>query len=239
MNAAQDLFDSLHHDFCLAGATGRISFALKDFTITVEQNNVVGNTIEEWLSKWMTSRGILHRHNDQQAAPDFWLDPSDLESNWLEVKSFYQSPGFDVAAFRSFVNQVIDQPWKLHSQFLLIKYSSKNGLITIERFWLKNLWEICCTSATWPLKVQYKNKVIFNIRPATWYADDPTFHPFYSLEHFLAALEETIYRYRDTRTTIAETWSERLCASYYRKYGVSLVIPRWNDKKHIYLPPKQ
>ena len=94
MNAAQNLFDSLHHDFCLAGATGRISFALNDFTITVEQNNVVGNTIEEWLSKWMTSRGILHRHNDQQAAPDFWLDPSDLESNWLEVKSFYQHPNY-------------------------------------------------------------------------------------------------------------------------------------------------
>ena len=98
------------------------------------------------------------------------LRKHNLESNWLEIKSFTGSPNFDIAAFRSFINLVIEKPWKLHSKHLLIKYKMENGVVEIERIWLKNLWEICSTSGTWPVKVQYKNKVIVNIRPAIWYS---------------------------------------------------------------------
>lgn len=90
-------------------------FNLKDYGITVEQNNVVGNILEEWLGKWMTSNGITHRHNERQSSPDFWLNPDNLETDWLEVKPFTGSPNFDIAAFRSFINLVISKPWKLHS----------------------------------------------------------------------------------------------------------------------------
>ena len=55
------------------------------------------------------------------------------------------------------------------------------------------------------------------------------FKPFESLEDFLAAMEETIYQYPDTRVTIALHWKDRLIESYERHYGVHLNIPRWND----------
>ena len=157
------------------------------------------------------------------------LRKHNLESNWLEIKSFTGSPNFDIAAFRSFINLVIEKPWKLHSKHLLIKYKMENGVVEIERIWLKNLWEICSTSGTWPVKVQYKNKVIVNIRPAVWYSERIDFKPFESLEDFLAAIEETIYQYPDTRVTIALHWKERLIESYQRHYGVRLNITRWND----------
>lgn len=237
MQAAEKLFELLQKEFGIEGAVGCITFGLNGFSITVEQNNVVGNILEEWLAKWMTNKGIVHLHNQKQAAPDFWLNPDNLLEEWLEVKSFTGAPNFDVAAFRSFINLIVEQPWKLHSKYLLIKYRSEHGVVTIERCWLKSLWEICSTSGKWPLKVQYKNNVIVNIRPSVWYSERSEFPSFASLEDFLAALEETIYRYHDTRATIAETWSERLCASYKAHYGVSLTIPRWNDIKHKYVLP--
>lgn len=238
MNATDTLYKTLQKEFGFEGSTGSIKFNLNDFHITVEQNNVVGNILEEWLDKWMTSKNIVHIHNEKQASPDFWLNPNNLEEDWLEVKSFTGSPNFDIAAFRSFINLVIEKPWKLHSKHLLIKYKSEHGVVTIEEFWMKNLWEICSTSSVWPIKVQYKNKVIVNIRPSTWYSENSDYPSFESLEDFLAALEETIYRYHDTRSSIAEHWSERLCKSYKAHYGRELSIPRWNDIKSKYIKEK-
>ena len=235
MNTTDYLYKALQEDFGFEGATGSITFNLKDYEITVEQKNVVGNILEEWIDKWMTHKGIVHIHNERQSSPDFWLNPDDLNADWLEVKSFTGSPNFDVAAFRSFINLIIEKPWKLYSKHLLIKYKSENGIVTIENFWLKNLWEICSTSSVWPIKVQYKNKVIVNIRPSVWYSESADYKPFDCLEDFLAALEETIYRYHDTRTTIAEHWSEKLCKSYKAHYGKALNIPRWNDIKSKYI----
>ena len=183
---------------------------------------IVTELISQWVEDWLKKYGIDYALND-------------LTSDWLEIKSFTGSPNFDVAAFRSFINLVIEKPWKLHSKHLLIKYKMEDGVVTVEQFWLKNLWEICSTSSTWPVKVQYKNKVIFNIRPSVWYSDRADFSPFESLEDFLAALEETIYQYPDTRTTIALHWKEKLMKSYQNHYGRTLNIPRWYDIKHKYV----
>ena len=183
---------------------------------------IVTELISQWVEDWLKKYGIDYALND-------------LTSDWLEIKSFTGSPNFDVVAFRSFINLVIEKPWKLHSKHLLIKYKMEDGVVTVEQFWLKNLWEICSTSSTWPVKVQYKNKVIFNIRPSVWYSDRADFSPFESLEDFLAALEETIYQYPDTRTTIALHWKEKLMKSYQNHYGRTLNIPRWYDIKHKYV----
>lgn len=183
---------------------------------------IVTELISQWVEDWLKKYGIVYALND-------------LTSDWLEIKSFTGSPNFDVVAFRSFINLVIEKPWKLHSKYLLIKYKMEDGVVTVEQFWLKNLWEICSTSSTWPVKVQYKNKVIVNIRPSVWYSDRADFSPFESLEDFLAALEETIYQYPDTRTTIALHWKEKLMKSYQNHYGRTLNIPRWYDIKHKYV----
>lgn len=229
MEASENLFNALVANFGIKEATGRIKFNLRDFDITVEQNNIVGNILEEWLDKWMTANSIVHIHNNKQSSPDFWLNPENMETEWLEVKSFTGSPNFDIGSFRSFINLVIEKPWKLHSKYLLIKYKMKNGLVEIENIWLKNLWEICSTSSTWPVKVQYKNNVIVNIRPTPWYSQHTEFKPFESLEDFLAAMDETIYLYPDTRVTIALHWKDNLIRSYEKHYGKRLEIPRWSD----------
>ena len=54
MEASEKLYKALLEDFGIEGAQGTIKFNLRDFMITVEQNNIVGNVLEEWLDKWMT-----------------------------------------------------------------------------------------------------------------------------------------------------------------------------------------
>lgn len=85
----------------------------------------------------------------------------------------------------------------------------------------------------WPLKVQYKNNVIVNIRPTPWYSGKSDYPPFECLEDFLSALEETVYRYHDTHH-LADSWQGRLLDSYKKFYGVSLYIPRWMYIKDKY-----
>ena len=92
---------------------------------------------------------------------------------------------------------------------------------------------LSCTSERFPIKVQYKNGVIVNIRPAVWYSDKTDYPVFECLEDFLAALEQTIYKYHDTNK-LAENWAERLQKSYKSFYGIELNIPRWNDVKSKY-----
>lgn len=233
MSKANEIFDQLKNDFGFNGASGSVQFSLKDFNITVDQNNIIGNILEEWIAKWLDSKGIPNIHNLKQESPDFWLNPNNLSEDWLEIKSFTGSPNFDIAAFRSFINLIIEKPYKLQSQYLLIKYKMENGVVTIEDFWLKKVWEISCTSSKFPLKVQYKNKTIVNIRPATWYSEKAEYPVFECLEDFLSALEQTIYKYHETNY-LAETWSEKLVSSYNKFYGVRLNIPRWNDIKIRY-----
>ena len=70
---------------------------------------IVTELISQWVEDWLKNYGIDYALND-------------LTSDWLKIKSFTGSPNFDVAAFRSFINLVIEKPWKLHSKHLLIKY---------------------------------------------------------------------------------------------------------------------
>lgn len=123
---AEQVYKMLMDDFGFKDATGSITCSLKDYQITVEQNNVVGNILEEWLDKWMTTKGIPHIYNHKQASPDFWLNPDDLDNDWLEIKSFTGSPNFDIAAYMSFIKLIIEKPYKLQSSYLLIKRSSIN-----------------------------------------------------------------------------------------------------------------
>ena len=93
---------------------------------------------------------------------------------------------------------------------------------------------MCCSSSNRPIKVQEKKNVIYNIRPSVWYGNRSNFPTFETLEDFLAAIEQTIYDYSQTRP-IAEHWLANLKENYKKVYGVSLDVPRWYDVKEKYV----
>lgn len=233
--SAEQVYQALVEEFGIQNATGNIVFQLRDFGITVKQNNVVGNILEEWLAGWMESNHFANIHNTKQESPDFWLNPDDKKDGLLEVKCFTKNPNFDIANFLSYINEVRDKPYRLYSKYLLLKYRMEDdGLVVVEDCWLKNVWQICSTSKKRPIKVQEKKNVIYNIRPAVWYSKRYDFPPFDCLEDFLSAIEQTVYDYNGTRSTLAEGWCESLKNNYKAYYGKELIIPRWFDIKKKY-----
>lgn len=233
-------YDELVNNFKVNNASGNIQFNLKDFQIVVKQPNVVGNIIEEWLSDyWLEHKKYSVIHNLGQTAPDFWFDPENKEHELLEIKCFdylNRGPGFDIANFQSYIREIIDKPYRLHSKYLAIGYGMdiETGTVTIYQVWLKNVWEMCCASSNRPIKVQEKKNVIYNIRPSVWYGNRSSFPTFETLEDFLAAIEQTIYDYNQTRP-IAEHWLKNLKDNYEKFFGISLNVPRWYDIKDKYV----
>lgn len=111
--------------------------------IIVHQKDVVGNIIQEWLQGWFDNRGIEYAPSENtQMPPDFFLDPDDSTKNLLEVKAFNRnaSPGFDIADFRMYEEEIIDKPYMLHVDYLIFGYDmDENGIVTIKDLWLKKV----------------------------------------------------------------------------------------------------
>lgn len=142
----REIFRKLLEEDKLLEIEGQIKFFLGDVDIVVKQKDVVGNIIQEWLQGWMDKRGIEYALNDNtQMPPDFFLNPKDKTTDLLEVKAFNRSasPGFDIADFRMYEEEIIEKPYMLNVDYLIFGYTmSDDGIVTIKDLWLKKVWEI-------------------------------------------------------------------------------------------------
>ncbi|MDE5644851.1 MAG: NgoBV family restriction endonuclease [Muribaculaceae bacterium] len=219
---------------------GQIRFYLGDVNIIVRQKDVVGNIIQEWLEGWLKKNNIAFACNtNTQMPPDIFLNPDDHTKGLLEVKAFNYtaSPGFDIADFKAYAREILENPYMLHTKYIIFGYSmNPDGIVSIKDLWLKNVWEICRSMDGWPLNVQYKNKVIHKIRPAKWYGNRSRFPMFTSLEHYLSAIEETLFSYPDTHE-LSKGWRKKVKDAYKSFYGKDITIPRWEELALIYQPP--
>lgn len=223
---AQQLYDRLVNDYQLVGEQGGIKFQLKDLEITVKTKDSVGNLIQEWLKAWMVCEGFAFvEATNSQTFPDFLLNVSDPTRDLLEVKSFDwdRGSGFDLANFDSYCNSLLEFAYRLDADYLIFAYQMIEGQISIKHIWLKKIWDLACPSSTYPLKVQEKKNVIYNIRPATWYFERTVFKPFGSAEAFLKALNETRYQYPQTRHSNAH-WLRKVLKNYEQHTGVRLRV---------------
>ena len=230
---ALKVFEKLLDEDKLLEIEGQIKFFLGDVDIIVKQKDVVGNIIQEWLQGWMDKRGIKYVLNDNtQMPPDFFLNPDDKTSDLLEVKAFNRSasPGFDIADFRMYEEEIIEKPYMLNVDYLIFGYDmSDNGIVTIKDLWLKKVWEITRRMDGWSINLQVKQGVVHKIRPGVWYSDRPGNIPmFKSMEDFIAAIEEAVYQNPKTHESAA-TWKKNFIDSYRKFYGVKLDIPRWQE----------
>ena len=230
---ALKVFEKLLDEDKLLEIEGQIKFFLGDVDIIVKQKDVVGNIIQEWLQGWMDKRGIKYALNDNtQMPPDFFLNPDDKTSDLLEVKAFNRStsPGFDIADFRMYEEEIIEKPYMLNVDYLIFGYDmSDDGIVTIKDLWLKKVWEITRRMDGWSINLQVKQGVVHKIRPGVWYSDRPGNIPmFKSMEDFIAAIEEAVYQNPKTHESAA-TWKKNFIESYRKFYGVKLDIPRWQE----------
>lgn len=226
---AQQIYDKLINDEALVGKIGHITFSLNGLDVKINTKDTVGNLLQEWLEAWMVANDIVYIENpNRQTFPDFFLDPSNDKKGLLEVKTFDKDrgPGFDIANFDAYCNSLLTNAYRLDSDYLIFSYSMNNsGDITIENIWLKKIWDIAGGSGTYPLKVQEKKQIIYNIRPVTWFSSQSTYKPFNSKEEFLQALNETRYQYANTRAS-NNHWLQKVLKNYKEHTGVDLKVSR-------------
>ena len=230
---ALKVFEKLLDEDKLLEIEGQIKFFLGDVDIIVKQKDVVGNIIQEWLQGWMDKRGIEYALNDNtQMPPDFFLNPDDKTTDLLEVKAFNRSasPGFDIADFRMYEEEIIEKPYMLNVDYLIFGYDmSDDGVVTIKDLWLKKVWEITRRMDGWSINLLVKQGVVHKIRPGVWYSDRPGNIPMFKcIEDFIAAIEEAVYQNPKTHESAA-TWKKNFIDSYRKFYGVKLDIPRWQE----------
>lgn len=224
--SGKELHNKLVNEYKIIGEKGVINFSLKDLTISIETKDTVGNLLQEWLKAWMIKEIIEFEENpNSQVFPDFYLDTSDRKLGLLEVKSFDwdRGPGFDLANFDSYCNSLLTSAYRLNSDYLILAYQMKGSELTIKDVWIKKIWELACPSGTYPLKVQEKKSVIYNIRPSTWYSERTKYKPFNSLEEFLSALNETRYQYPQTRHGNGH-WLQNVLKNYEEHTGIKLQV---------------
>lgn len=230
---AEEIFKKLLHKDKILELKGQIKFFLGDVDIIVKQKDVVGNIIQEWLEGYLKKNKIEYAPNpNTQMPPDFFLNPNDETKNLLEVKAFNRSatPAFDIADFRMYEEEIIEKPYMLYVDYLIFGYDmSDDGIVTIKDLWLKKVWEITRRMEDWSINLQVKNNVVHKIRPGVWYSDKKVNYPmFRSLEDFLSAIEEAVYKNPKTHD-IAGNWRSDFLKSYEKFYGEKLNIPKWYE----------
>lgn len=239
---SKDIYKMLIDRDKILEQVGQIRFYLGNIDIIVKQKDVVGNIIQEWLEGWLKKNNVDYAPSENtQMPPDFFLDPDNRTEGLLEVKAFNinASPGFDIADFRMYVEEIVEKPYMLNVDYLIFGYEmDENGYVVIRQIWLKKVWEITRRMDKWPINLQVKQNVVHKIRPGVWYNKPKNYYIFRRLEDFIAAIEETVYRNPKTREN-AGTWQENFIESYEEYYGKKLDIPRWYDIEDSYLVVKE
>jgi type II restriction enzyme len=224
---AQQLFNKLVNTDQLVGKQGTINFDLNNFSIKIESKDIIGNVIQDWLKAWLTNEGVHFVLNtNTQKFPDIYLDTPTSKNGLLEIKTFdfKKSPNFDIANFDSYCSSVETDSYRIDSDYLILGYEMQGSNIFVRNIWLKKIWEIAGPSKKWPLKVQDKRNIIYNIRPTVWYSSRGKFKAFGTKELFLKALNDTRYQYPQTRFQNAH-WLNNVITNYHQHTGVTLVIP--------------
>ncbi len=175
---------------------GGTLFSIGDISIKVEGKDGLGGLIEEWFGVWAEKQGFnIKNPGSSQQFPDFFIGQ---DNSFLEIKTFdgTKSPNFDLANFESYCESVSNMPSRTDSDYLIFSYELIGSALTIKNIWLKKIWEITCSSKNYPLRIQQKKEVIYNIRPATWYSTRLTYTVFKSKQEFIEALFRTQKIYR-------------------------------------------
>ena len=154
-----------------------ISFGETDFIIY--NCNIIGDIMENIFFR-RTKDKINIEEGPKQRSPDFYVDKEKVDGiNELELKSFKDSPGFDIGNYGAFIEE-LNKDGGVYRKFFRTKYmifeyeekEIENGTVAvIKSFYYKSLWEILTYENKYPIPIQNKRGSWTNIRPGnnnTW-----------------------------------------------------------------------
>ena len=159
-------------------------------SIQINNPNLVGDLLEDVFFPFYKEACPDFEEGPKQESPDFHAQGKNFD---FEQKAFTGSPGFDISNFTSFVHQ-LSKPGGLEkkifkTKYLVYEYKMENDAFIIKDVWILNIWDLPVYDKTYPISVQVKKKMWYNIRPGAksgW--NDKTKTP----TKFLAKLIECI-----------------------------------------------
>lgn len=158
----------------LIGAEIRFNYELKLNDNNVHNNlinncNIIGDCMENILIPYLQKNIKTIERGPKQKSPDFWNRNRNYE--W-ELKTFKEKPGFDVSNYSSYINQLNQKGGvkrKLfRTQYLIFKYAFCGNYVKILDFKLCNIWNLLLYTGKYPISIQNKRGMWYNIRPCSY-----------------------------------------------------------------------
>ena len=145
--------------------------------------NVVGDIFEDVFYQIVRENLTDFEQGPKQASPDYYGDNKQFE---FELKTFTKQPGFDIGNFTSYISQLCEENGLfrkiLNTKYLIFEYMmDTNNVVTIKKFYYLNVWNLVSYTGKYPISMQVKKNMWYNIRPDSvknWNDSTKTFHVF-------------------------------------------------------------
>lgn len=147
----------------------RASF--RNATVPVTNPNLVGDLLEDIFFPFYKEVCPEFERGPKQEPPDFIG-----EEFQFEQKAFNGKASFDISNFTSLVHQM-SKPGGLEkkvfkTKYLVYEYDLEDDAFIIKNFWLLNIWQLPAYDKKYPICMQMKKGIWYNIRPGSpsgWY----------------------------------------------------------------------
>lgn len=207
----EDLREHIKSD--LVGKKGNLLINIGDIEKTIENNDSMGSVVEALVGEILERENIAYaERQNSQLPPDYVIYDHNGNVQPLEVKAFSSETGpcFDIGDLAAYIDLISAETNLLDSKYLIFEYSMDCKDIVIERYWMKNVWEIAGESGKNPMKLQVKRNKPYNIRPVLWYSDNSSYEPFNSKECFVEKLYRTMIEFPQFGQVQAKKWLEHI-----------------------------
>lgn len=143
-----------------------LTATFKNHTIAITNPNLVGDLLEDIFYPIYKESFPDFEKGPKQESPDFFAENKEFQ---FEQKAFFGSPGFDISNFTSFIHQ-ISKPGGLEkkvfkTKYLVYEYGLDKDSFIIKNFWMLNIWNMPTYDNTYPITMQVKKGMWYNIRP--------------------------------------------------------------------------
>jgi len=165
----------------------------------INNRNIIGDCMENILLPFL--QGELHtiEKGPKQSSPDFY----NRNKEW-ELKVFNGSPGFNISNLNSYIEQLADDTYRklYRTQYLIFKYSIENQYIIINDFKLCNVWDIILYTGKYPISLQCKKGMWYNIRPCSFNDMGVNKNPSLFIKNIIKAIKDCPNRINNKDTII-------------------------------------
>lgn len=153
----------------------KLSMKIKDYSFEFVNRDIMGHLIQTWFEKFLKRHKINWRGKGSQRYPDIILD----NNQYLEIKCHFanRKPAWDIANFQAFVDDLLINPKRLNSDYLIFTYNFDGNNMYISDFFFKKIWEITSIEENIPtgrgrgskaykiISAQDKTGTLHNLRP--------------------------------------------------------------------------